>query len=123
MFIQKLFVQTAQQVAKEAAVQPRPAVAARRQSAYAPVRNTSRRPAGHAAPSSTSASSRIKPLYDDKNWIPMMLNMLREKRIRITDPAVLQHLIYKPFFPEIYEHLSPEERSEVDRYNWKTPLD
>lgn len=58
-------------------------------------------------------------LYDSKGWIPMMIAMLRERNIKITDPAILQYLINKPYFEDIYKLLTPVEQRRVDKYNWR----
>ena len=130
LFAQKLFVQSVQQVVEEETVrlnnsyQSRPT--RRRNSTSRPSNrqyvSQATRATSSSKPSSrrrTSRSPEITPLYHDKNWIPMMLNMLREQNVKITDPSVLQHLINKPYFFEVYEYLSIEERRVVDRYDWR----
>lgn len=129
LFAQKLFVQSVQQVVEEETLRLKSDLEVR----SVVTRNITRRPSNKAQVSqaqrrtSSRRSNRpsatkmpeITPLYHDKNWIPMMLNMLREKNVKITDPSVLQHLINKPYFADIYEHLSPIERKEVDKYDWR----
>ncbi len=128
LFAQKLFVQSAQHVVKQEAVKPRPMVAklqaARRGKAHRTTRQKSNsrstsRSILDSEKGKSSGFSKHKPLYHDKNWIPMMLGILRDRNIKVTDPAVLQHLINKPYFAEVYNYLTPEERKRVDKYNWR----
>lgn len=62
-----------------------------------------------------SKSLKVKPLYHEYNWIGMMLGVLREQRISIADPEILAFLVDKPYFERIYQQLTPEERTAVDR--------
>lgn len=59
---------------------------------------------------------RVKPLYDHESWMPMMLGLLRSNNVSIADPDVIIYFIDQPFFPRLYEMLSPEERRLIDRY-------
>lgn len=126
LFVQKMFVQTAQEVVAEEARRPKPMLTkvSRRKQIQARTEVMDRpRPMAHHTRGEGPPVSKHRqvpaPLYHDKAWIPMMLSMLREKNIRVTDPAVLQHLINKPFFKDVYQYLSAEERALVDRYNWQ----
>lgn len=57
----------------------------------------------------------VQPLYHPDAWIPLMLGDLRSRRVSIADPEVLPWLINQPFFPKLYQFLTPDERKAVDR--------
>ncbi len=58
----------------------------------------------------------VEPLYHEYNWIPMMLGILRNKRINIGDPDVIKYFVNKPYFERVYQQLNEEERKRVDDY-------
>lgn len=45
-----------------------------------------------------------------------IIGLLKAQDISITDPSILKHLLYRPFFPDIYKSLDKEQRKIVDRY-------
>ncbi len=64
----------------------------------------------------TQKVSRVTPLYDRNAWIPMMLGMLYKQKIKFSDPEVLPYFLGREDFPEIYKRLTLEERKQVDLY-------
>lgn len=60
--------------------------------------------------------SKVEPLYHEYNWIPMMLGILRNKRINIGDPDVIKYFVGKPYFDRIYDQLNKDEKKKVDAY-------
>ncbi|MEO1212572.1 MAG: hypothetical protein AAFY45_03545 [Bacteroidota bacterium] len=58
----------------------------------------------------------VKPLYDHKSWIPMMMGLLAKQKIDITDEDVLPYFIERNDFYLIYERLSIEDQKKVDNF-------
>ncbi|MCB0838890.1 MAG: hypothetical protein KDD99_19590 [Bacteroidetes bacterium] len=58
----------------------------------------------------------VKPLYHEYNWIPMMLTIMRTHGINIGDVDVVKYFIDQPYFPRVYELLTKEEKEKVDFY-------
>ncbi|MEL7338843.1 MAG: hypothetical protein AAGM67_00045 [Bacteroidota bacterium] len=58
----------------------------------------------------------VDPLYHHENWIPMMLGLLRSRRINIGDPDIIKYFVGKPYFDKVYDQLTPEEKQRVDAY-------
>ncbi|MEL6133227.1 MAG: hypothetical protein AAFR59_07670, partial [Bacteroidota bacterium] len=56
-------------------------------------------------------------LYNEFDWIPMMLGMLRAQDINIGDPDIIRYFIDEPYFPQLYEQLNKEERRLVDSFD------
>lgn len=57
----------------------------------------------------------IKPLYHAENWIPMMLGIMRAKKIDISDREVLKYFKSQPYFPDLYKQLTDKEKQAVDK--------
>ena len=55
-------------------------------------------------------------LYQEYDWIPMMLGMLRAQRVNIGDPDIIQYFVDEPYFDRIYRLLTPKEKIKVDAY-------
>lgn len=62
------------------------------------------------------AASNIKPLYHPDGWIPMMLTILRSKKIHISDQEIISCFVNQSYFPKLYEQLTQEEKSKVNQY-------
>ena len=62
--------------------------------------------------SNSQASSSKGPYELGKN----IVDLLKAEDISITDPTILEHLLYRPFFPEIYKNLDKKEQQFVDQY-------
>ena len=57
----------------------------------------------------------VQPLYQAQNWIPMMLGIMRAKKIDISDREVLKYFKSQPYFPDLYKQLTKEEKHAVDK--------
>jgi hypothetical protein len=44
----------------------------------------------------------------------MMVGMLRARNVSLADPEIIQYFLGEPYFPRIYELLTPDERRRVD---------
>lgn len=55
-------------------------------------------------------------LYSEYHWIPMMLGIMRINNINVGDADVLPFLIDQPYFPNIYELMTEDERERVSKY-------
>ncbi|MEZ4828290.1 MAG: hypothetical protein R3C61_18675 [Bacteroidia bacterium] len=58
----------------------------------------------------------VEPLYHEFSWIPMMLNILRSRNINIGDPGIIRFFVDEPYFPKIYEQLNEQEKALTDRF-------
>lgn len=58
----------------------------------------------------------VQPLYQAQNWIPMMLGIMRAKKIDISDREVLKYFKSQPYFPDLYKQLTKEEQRAVDQH-------
>jgi hypothetical protein len=130
VFVQKLFVQSAQYIAQNENRRLAEAnhnllvVNHNEKGELAVTHQTFAPPNSYAQPGSdrfakskrgSKPNGGIEPLYHRYNWINMMLGVLREQNISIADPEILAFLIDKPYFDKIYARLTPEERKAVDR--------
>ncbi|MEL6673744.1 MAG: hypothetical protein AAFR61_16180 [Bacteroidota bacterium] len=66
--------------------------------------------------SSKAAKPSVAPLYAEDSWIPMMLGILRARKINIGEPKVLQYFINEAYYPEIYKQMTEEEKGLADRF-------
>ncbi|MEO0898053.1 MAG: hypothetical protein AAFY71_16710 [Bacteroidota bacterium] len=55
-------------------------------------------------------------MYDQFDWIPMMLGLLRSQQVNIGEPEIIKYFIDEPYFHRIYKQLTVEEREKVDKY-------
>lgn len=69
--------------------------------------------------SSTSNPQTPQSLYNEFDWIPMMLGMLRAQDINIGEPDIIRYFIDEPYFPQLYEQLNKRERIKVDAFRKK----
>ncbi|MEL6674295.1 MAG: hypothetical protein AAFR61_18960 [Bacteroidota bacterium] len=73
-----------------------------------------------AAPTKTrrrvAAKPGVEPLYKKENWIPLLLQTLRSRRLNIGDPDILPYFINHPNFHLIYAQLTEQEKARVDYY-------
>lgn len=53
--------------------------------------------------------------YHEYHWVPMMLGLLRNRRISVADPEILPYFVGEPYFPFLYNLLTREEKAAVDR--------
>lgn len=58
----------------------------------------------------------VRPLYTEYSWIPMMLNILRSRDINVADPDIIQFFVDEPYFPKIYDRMTPAEKQKADQY-------
>ena len=93
LFIQKLFVESVQYVAKWDGENHRQKVV--------------RQAADMAG---------VKPLYTHQSWIPMMLSLLRTNRVNIGDADVICYFVDQPYYPVIYDQMTLQERAKADIY-------
>ncbi len=93
LFIQKLFVESVQYVAKWDGKNHRQKVV--------------RQAADMAG---------VKPLYTHQSWIPMMLSLLRANRVNIGDADVICYFVDQPYYPSIYDQMTLQERAKADSY-------
>ena len=56
----------------------------------------------------------IKPLYSPQDWMGKMLGLLRYEGAT-TDPEVAHFLVNQAFFPQLYPHLTADEKAFYDR--------
>ncbi|MEZ4776976.1 MAG: hypothetical protein R3D00_27625 [Bacteroidia bacterium] len=70
----------------------------------------------YITPSGNQTIITVEPLYHEFNWIPMMLNILRSRDINFGDPAIIRFFVDEPYFPKIYEQLNEKERILADRF-------
>ncbi|MEM6802545.1 MAG: hypothetical protein AAF696_14145, partial [Bacteroidota bacterium] len=132
VFAQKLFVQTTQYITtaersriKELKTQNPPVLYVQYQSRPVPAGYrkrqigaaflSSKKSTGSPVFSTNSAKEGIKPLYQAKNWIPMMLGIMRAKKIDISDREVLKYFKSQPYYPDLYKQLTQEEKDAVDQ--------
>ena len=118
LFVQKMLTQSAQYVIEHKAInipppprrvappKPRPVLASA----------VVNRGVFRGATTSSTQESKVKPLYDQSSWIPMMLGMLKANNVEVTDPDVIIYFIDQPFFPKLYNMLSREEKQQIDRH-------
>ena len=66
-----------------------------------------------------STSKAPQTPYNEFDWIPMMLGMLRAQDINIGDPDIIRYFIDEPYFPQLYEQLNRAERTKVDAFKNK----
>ena len=69
--------------------------------------------------SNTQETPEIQPLYHGFNWIPMMLTIMRTHGVNIGDVDIIKYFIDEPYFPQLYEQLTKEEKEKVDKYKSK----
>jgi len=62
-------------------------------------------------------------LYSPNNWMVMMLGMLRSQKINIGDRQILPYFLNQPYFPLIFELLTPEEKNLVNKNSSYVNLD
>ncbi len=93
LFIQKLFIQSVQ---------------------YLPDPHMNPNP--RKGPGGNSNPAGPKPLYTQYNWIPMMLTILRNRKINIGDPDVICYFIDQPYYSRIYKQMTAKERAAANRY-------
>lgn len=139
VFAQRLFVQTTQYIttAEKRRIQtirqaPPPILYANNTSRPMPagygMRRKQAQPMAYSFSGKKTVSSRqtnrtqkgvfyanVKPLYEAQNWIPMMLGIMRAKKIDISDRDVLKYFKNQPYFPDLYKQLTKEERRAVDQ--------
>jgi len=119
VFIQKLFVQSAQYIVQNEADRLKRISEEERQVVtemvdYDSSIDKSKRfvPKGKVI----RKAAAVSPLYDRNSWIPMMLAMLHKQKIDFTDLEVLPYFIEREDFSLIYERLSLKEKKRVDLY-------
>lgn len=56
----------------------------------------------------------VKPLYSRQDWMSKMLGLLRLQNA-VIDPDVADFLMSQPFFEQLYQHFSREEKAYYDR--------
>lgn len=124
IFLQKLFTQTTNYVVKEEEkriqdfrAQPSEITMpdfleepAGEMAAATPARSFGQRRGQQEAPVSSSG---VKPLYSREDWMSKMLGLLRMQNA-VMDPEVAEFLMNQPFFEQIYEHFSREEKKFYD---------
>jgi hypothetical protein len=77
-----------------------------------PARPRSVQPKGY---STSTPKQEAVHRYHEYHWVPMMLGLLRNKGISVADPDILPYFVEEPYFPFLYELLTPAERAAVDR--------
>lgn len=55
----------------------------------------------------------LRPLYHPDNWVPMLIGILRSKGISLTDPELVRYLRTSPAFPRMLEMMTEEERRKA----------
>lgn len=119
VFIQKLFVQSAQYIVQNEADRLKKISAEEKQVVTemvdfdSSIDNSKRFVPRGGKPRKKSV---ISPLYDRNAWIPMMLTMLRSQKIDFTDLEVLPYFIGREDFSIIYSKLTLDEQKRVDQY-------
>ncbi len=124
IFLQQLFTQTTTYVVAEERTRIDRIQANRHEAAFSPVvaqvtpASIAARPEGYqqrAARAGESLSqSPVKPLYSPTAWMTQMLGLLREQNA-LFDRDVAKFLIHQPFYPELFEHLTAEEKAFFER--------
>ncbi|MCI4667629.1 MAG: hypothetical protein MRZ79_05660 [Bacteroidia bacterium] len=69
-----------------------------------------------ASSSKGQNSGTNKPLYQENDWIPMMLGILRSQNINIGDADIIRYFVDEPYFDELYKQLTIPERKKVNAY-------
>ncbi len=54
--------------------------------------------------------------YHPFHWVPMMLGMLRDRNVSISDPDILPYFINAEYFGFLYDLLTPDEQDAVDDF-------
>lgn len=123
IFLQQLFTQTTNYVVKEEEkriktyrLQPRAETMPEYEqpsSSLAAAENTRSlgRPRGQAP---ASAAIGVKPLYSRRDWMSKMLGLLRLQNA-VIDPDVADFLMSQPFFDQLYQQFTREEKAYYDR--------
>ncbi len=127
LFIQKLFIQTTQYVTetsfKDKKVAKRTYEHAKKQilgdneiTTMAQSGSNGRSARLMTVKNGGPGSGSLQMLYGKYTWIPTMLARLRAHNIEISDPEILHFLVDQPYFSRIYQYLSKEEKSKVDKF-------
>lgn len=123
IFLQQLFTQTTNYVVKEEekriqSYRLKPAVETmpefeQTQTSVASVQNT--RSLGQSrGQAPRPATVGVKPLYSRQDWMSKMLGLLRLQNA-VIDPDVADFLMSQPFFDQLYQQFTREEKAYYDR--------
>ncbi len=134
LFLQEMFAQSTQYIVRE----ERRRIQARYPEPETAETQPSTKPAVYAvaepiptamesaapAKSTTVRTRTVKPvsqedsrnMFNEFDWIPMMLGMLRAQDINIGDPDIIRYFIDEPYFPQLYEQLNKSEKRLVDSF-------
>ncbi|MEO0585297.1 MAG: hypothetical protein AAF135_23995, partial [Bacteroidota bacterium] len=134
LFLQEMFAQSTQYIVREErrriqARYPEPEAAETQPSTKSAVYAVAE-PIPTAMESATPAQNTpvrtrtVKPvsqedsrnMFNEFDWIPMMLGMLRAQDINIGDPDIIRYFIDEPYFPQLYEQLNKAEKRLVDSF-------
>jgi hypothetical protein len=130
LFVQKLFVQSIQYIAKietsrleKVAENDENSEVIDEVLTYdSPIKDPSRYVAGKQRKAyfqhqnKAETANPVQSLYHHYSWIPMMLTIMRTHGINIGDVDVVKYFIDEPYFPRLYELLTREEKDKVDLY-------
>ena len=123
VFLQKLFVQSAQYIVQKEAnrlenMAEKTSIVTQMVTYSSPIDQ----PNAYAARKSKKAGGKkksapaIEPLYHQYSWIGMMLAIMRSHEIDPGDPEVIRYFVHTEYFPRLYEQLTLEEKSRVDKF-------
>jgi hypothetical protein len=107
LFIQKFFVQSVQYVIAEEAGRLKVG-------AYALPSAPGQIYLASASPAVAAPAQPV--LYGPYHWVPMMVGLLRSQRTSLADPDLLPYFVNQPFYPALYDHMTPDEKKRADQY-------
>ncbi|MEM6801345.1 MAG: hypothetical protein AAF696_08065 [Bacteroidota bacterium] len=121
VFIQKLFVQSAQYIVQNESDRLKALSNSNQQVVTQMVTydsniDKSKRFVPRGSGGTARKSKAAQPLYDHKSWIPMLMGLLHKQKIKITDEDVLPYFIERNDFYLIYERLTVQEKKLVDAF-------
>ena len=124
IFLQQLFSQTTTYVVAEERTRIDRIQASRHERSFEPVvaqiapTASAARPEGYrqrtSPPGESISQSPVKPLYSPTDWMTQMLGLLRQQNA-LLDRDVARFLIHQPFYPDLFEHLTAEEKAFFER--------
>ena len=125
VFLQKLFVQSAQYIVQKEAdrleqMSEKESIVAQMVTYSSPIEQPNAFAVGNSRKVSSKKNNAsrpaIAPLYHEYSWIGMMLAIMRSHEIDPGDPDVIKYFVHAEYFPRLYEQLTLEEKAKVDNY-------
>ena len=123
VFLQKLFVQSAQYIVQKEAdrlesMEEKESIVTQMVTYTSSIDQPSAYAVGSARKTNAKkkTKSAIAPLYHEYSWVGMMLAIMRSHKIDPGDPEVIKYFVHTEYFPKLYEQLTLAEKARVDDY-------